>query len=94
VENLDIYALAGGGNIPYIVTVSTFVVDGAITVDLVRKKDNPQINGIEVFHDGAPISAPAAAPQAVSPKSAPVSSGGTFRDIVINCGGLFRNISP
>jgi Malectin domain len=91
VDNLDIYAMAPGGNIPYVVTFSTFVTDGAITIDLVRNIDNPQLNGIEVFDDGAPIPAPTTAPRALPPNSAPVPSGGTFKDIVINCGGLLTN---
>ena len=96
VDNLDIYAVAPGGNVPHIVTVSTFVTDGAVTIDLTRNKDNPQINGIEVFDDGAPVPAPTFAPQAIQPtaapvalppNSAPVASNSTFQDIVINCGG-------
>ena len=91
-DNLDVYAVAPGGNVPYIITVSTFVTDGTVTIDFSRNKDNPQINAIEVFDDGAPVPAPTfapepsptAAPVAAPPNSAPVSS---FQDIVINCGG-------
>ena len=95
VDNLDTFAVAPGGNVPYIVTVSTFVTDGALTVDLSRNKDNPQINGIEVFDDGLPIPTPTFAPQAVQPtafpialppNTAPVES---FQDILINCGGTY-----
>lgn len=87
VDNLDIYAMAPGGNVPYVVTLSTFVADGAITIDLVRNINNPQLNGIEVFDDGAPIPAPTVAPRALPPNLAPVPSGTPFQDIVINCGG-------
>ena len=80
-DNLDIYARAPGTNVPYIITVSTFITDGAVTIDLERNKDNPQINGIEVFDDGEPIPAPTVAPQALPP----------FEDIVINCGGTSYN---
>lgn len=85
-DNLDIYAVAPGRNVPYVVTVSTFVRDGAITIDLVRNLDNPQLNGIEVFDNGAPVPAPTIAPQAIPPM-APTVSPPTFQDIVINCGG-------
>ena len=85
VDNLDIYTAAPGNNVPYIVTFSTFVSDGVITIDLVRNTDNPQINGIEVFDDGAPIPAPTVAPLALPPNSAPLPP---FQDIVINCGGM------
>jgi hypothetical protein len=87
-DNLDIFAVAPGNNVPYVVTLSTFVTDGAVNIDLVRNKDNPQINGIEVFDDGAPIPAPTVAPQALPPDSAPVPP---FEDIVINCGGTKYN---
>ena len=83
VDSLDIYAIAPGGNVPYIVTLTTIVADGAITIDLVRNRGNPQINGIEVLDDGEPITAPAASP----PNAAPVPSSDTFQDILINCGG-------
>lgn len=92
-NNLDIYAVAPGRNVPHVVTVSTYVSDGAVTVDFVRNVNNPQLNGIEVFDNGAPVPAPTIAPQAIPPmapiasppNSAPVSP--TFQDIVINCGG-------
>ena len=83
VDSLDIYAIAPGGNVPYVVTLTTIVADGAITIDLVRNRGNPQLNGIEVLDDGEPITAPAASP----PNAAPVPSGDTFQDILINCGG-------
>jgi Malectin domain len=87
-DNLDIYAVAPGNNVSYVITHSTFITDGAVTIDLVRNKDNPQINGIEVFDDGAPIPAPTVAPQVLPPNSAPVPP---FEDIVINCGGTLYN---
>jgi hypothetical protein len=85
-DNLDIFAVAPGQNVPYIITVSTLVTDGTVTIDFTRNKDNPQINGIEVFDDGAPVPAPTFAPQAVAPvpTAAPAT---TFQDILINCGG-------
>ena len=89
-DDLDIYARAPGNNIPYIITISTFVTDGSVTVDFTRNKDNPQINGIEVFDDGAPIPAPTLAPRAVAPAAAPTT---TFQDILINCGGTYTTTS-
>ena len=94
-DDLDMFSIAPGNNVPYIVTVSTFVTDGALTIDLSRNKDNPQINGIEVFDDGAPLPAPTFAPQAdqptaspiaLPPNTAPVES---FQDVLINCGGKY-----
>ena len=73
VDNIDVYALAPGGNIPYIVAVPTFVKDTAITIDFVRNKQNPQINGIEVLYTGAPISAPVKAP-VVAPITPPIKA--------------------
>ena len=87
VDSLDIYAIAPGGNVPYVVTLTTIVADGAITIDLVRNRGNPQLNGIEVLDDGEPVTAPAVAPVASPPNAAPVPSGDTFQDILINCGG-------
>lgn len=90
-DNLDIF-LAAGGNNSYIVTAFPFVADGAITIDFVAGSvGDPQINGIEVFDDGAPIPPPTIAPMASPPNSAPVAptSNITFQDIVINCGGEF-----
>ena len=89
VDNLDIFAAAPGGNVPHIVTVSTFVTDGAVTIDWARNKDNPQINGIEVFDDDAPVPAPTLAPQVAPPTVAPIASNSTFQDILINCGGTY-----
>lgn len=91
-DNLDIFSMAPGSNIPYIVTFSTFVADGSVTIDLVRNRNNPQLNGIEVFDDGAPVPAPTVAPRALPPNAAPLPSGGEFQDIVINCGGSFESI--
>jgi Malectin domain len=95
IDNLDIYASAPGGNVPYVVTFSIFVADDAITIDLVRNKQNPQINGIEVFSDAVPISSPVApvAPVAAPPNLAPSPSNQTFQDIVINCGGMFLKVT-
>ena len=86
-DDLDIYA-AAGGNLPYIITASAFVNDGAVTIDLIRNKENPQINGIEVFDDGAPIPPPTLAPQVAPPTAVPPTT--TFQDIVINCGGTYQ----
>lgn len=91
VDKLDIFAAAPGGNVPRVVTVSTFVTDGTVTIDLVRNKDNPQINGIEVFDDGAPVPAPVAVPPMTAPVASPPNTApvAPFQDIVINCGGTF-----
>lgn len=91
-DDLDIFAVAPGSNVLYVVTVSTFVTDGAISIDLVRNTQNPQINGIEVFDDGAPIPAPTISPVTAPSNPAPVPSGDTFQDIAINCGGTFKFI--
>ena len=65
-DNLDLISIPGG-NVSYVVSVNAFVTDGHVTIDLVRVKDNPQINGIEVFDDGAPIPLPTAAPSSTTP---------------------------
>jgi Malectin domain len=90
IDNLDIFATAPGKNVLYVSTSFPFVTDGSVTIDLERgTKGDPQINGIEVFTNGAPIPLPTAAP-ITQPMTAPilsVPSNGTFQDIVINCGG-------
>lgn len=73
ISNLDLISLRSV-NVPYIVTVKSFITDGNITIDFVRVKENPQINGIEVYDDGQPIPLPSAIPQAViEPTLAPIS---------------------
>ena len=73
-NDLDLMSIRGG-NISHIITVSAFITDGNVTIDLVRVKDNPQINGIEVYDDGQPIPLPTAIPQTIlQPTLAPFSS--------------------
>jgi hypothetical protein len=97
IDNLDIYHQAPGNNIPYIVTLVPFITDGSVTIDFVTgSASDPQINGIEIYDGGIPLPSPTnsplsnnptAAPIPLPPNSAPVTSNGTFTDIVINCGG-------
>ena len=109
VDNVDVYALAPGGNIPYIVAVPIFVKDTAITIDFVRNKQNPQINGIEVLYTGAPISAPVKAPVVapitpptkapvlapiLPPANAPLPTTGGNIVHRINCGSTKQVVVP
>jgi len=87
---LDVFAVAPGGNVSYVLSVAVFIVDGNITIDFVGSIGDPQINGIEIFDDGAPIPPPTSAPVPVpaqTPNSAPVDP--SFQDILINCGGKY-----
>jgi Malectin domain len=69
--NVDIFRAAPGKDVPYIVTLDTFVTDGAITIEFIAGISDPQINAIEVFNFGTPTPTPIAAPVAV-PISPPV----------------------
>ena len=64
VDHLDLASLRGG-NVSHVVTVNPFVTDGKVTIDLVRVKGDPLINGIEVFDDGQLIPSPTIAPEAI-----------------------------
>lgn len=97
-DDFDIYDSSSGGDVPYILTTSTFVTDGMITIEFVRHKDNPQINGIEVLDGGAPFVTPAATPTKAPlklPTKAPVVSP-TVGNIVhrINCGNTNQVVIP
>ena len=73
VDHLDLASLRGG-NVSHVVTVNPFVTDGKVTIDLVRVKGDPLINGIEVFDDGQLIPSPTIAPEAIlQPTEAPFS---------------------
>lgn len=71
IDHLDLASLRGG-NASHVVTVNPFVTDGKVTIDLVRVKGDPLINGIEVFDDGQLILSPTIAPEAIlQPTEAP-----------------------
>ena len=96
-DDFDIYDSASGGDVPYILTFSTFVRDGTITIEFVRNTDNPQINGIEVLAGGAPITVSTKAPvkpPVKLPTKAPIAP--TSGNIVhrINCGSTSQVIVP
>ena len=95
--NFDIYASAAGGNLPFVVTVSTVVRDGAVTIDFVRDKNNPQINGIEVLLGAAPVAPPVKAPVR-NPTRAPVPVTLPTQTPVlvhrINCGSTNQIVVP
>ena len=71
--NFDIYSNASGINKPFVVTFSTIVRDGAVTVEFIRNKSNPQINGIVVSDNttliAAPVNMPVKAPIKVPVKA-------------------------
>jgi Malectin domain len=71
IDNIDIFRAAPGKDVPYIVTLNTFVTDGAITIEFVAGINYPQINAIEVLTAGAPKSTPVAVPIA-RPVNVPV----------------------
>jgi hypothetical protein len=71
IDNIDIFRAAPGKDVPYIVTLNTFVTDGAITIEFVAGINDPQINAIEVLIAGAPKSTPVAVPIA-PPVTVPV----------------------
>ena len=72
INDFDLMSMQGG-NISYVVTVNSFITDGTVTIDLVRVKENPQINGIEVYDDGQPIPLPTIVPQSIGvPTLAPL----------------------
>jgi hypothetical protein len=58
INNIDIFRAAPGKDVPYIVTLDTFVTDGAITIEFIAGISDPQINAIEVFDFGTPTPTP------------------------------------
>jgi Malectin domain len=99
IDDLDIFAIAPGRNVPRIVSFGTTVLDGSITIQFLPVLQNPQINGIEVISLGPPVAPPTNAPNTAVPTAAPIAvptapvssptSNVTFQDILINCGGTF-----
>jgi Malectin domain len=78
INDLDLMSIPGG-NISYVVAINSFVTDGNVTIDFVRVKDNPQINGIEVYDNGQPIPLPTAVPQTITePTLSPFSSNSSM----------------
>jgi Malectin domain len=94
IDDLDIFAIAPGRDVPRIISFGTTVLDGSITIQFLPGINNPQINGIEVISLGPPVAPPTNAPVTAVPTATPVSvpiaaptSNVTFQDILINSGG-------
>jgi hypothetical protein len=103
--NVDIFRAAPGKDVPYIVTLDTFVTDGAITIEFVAGINDPQINAIEVLTAGAPKSTPVAVPIAppvtvpvkqppvvIYPTAAPLALPPNSQPVPVPPTGTFKDI--
>jgi Malectin domain len=103
--NVDIFRAAPGKDVPYIVTLDTFVTDGAITIEFIAGISDPQINAIEVLTAGAPKSTPVAVPIAppvtvpvkqppvvIYPTAAPLALPPNSQPVPVPPTGTFKDI--
>lgn len=90
VNDLDVYAAAGGIKKALIIEVPAVVTNSVVSIELTSVLNNPMINGIELVYanGGSPVAPlPPPAPAPVLPPLAPPVAKSGFVDILINCGG-------
>jgi len=81
-NNFDVYATAGGGNIALIQTFNNInVTDGQLNIVFTPNVDQPEINGIEILPAGAPTNTPTRTNTPIPPTNTPTPTpGGTYDD--------------